>query len=61
MNTSDTELTVEHLKPSTSYTFQVAAFDSVAMGYETASLVVETQQRGWYPSVLTLPSYVNDH
>jgi len=46
VNISVTELTVEHLKPSTNYTFQVAAFDSVAMGYEKATASVVTQQRG---------------
>jgi len=46
VNSTATQLTVEHLKPSTSYTFQVAAFDSVAVGYETATTNVVTQQRG---------------
>jgi len=46
VNTTVTQLTIEHLQPSTSYMFQVAAFDSVAIGYEMASSSVTTQQRG---------------
>jgi len=54
VNTTATRLTVEHLKPSTGYTFQVAAFDSVAVGYETASIDVLTpSSRGLYLTVCT--------